>query len=547
MKPSTSLHHGASVSLWADTVPRKTFGRLENNLEVDVCVIGGGLGGLTTAYLLSLEGKQVCVIEDSEIGSGQSGRTTAHVTYSLDDRYYNIARIHGDRGAFLAAESHWAATNKINEIVHKEKIDCDFKFLNGYLFSAPGSSLNEIYKEHAAVHKIGMSEVSLVDEAPIQSFDTGPALCFPKQIKLHPLKYLNGLADIFIKRGGQIFTRTHAQEVKGGEDAYVKTRDGSIIKAKSIVVATNTPINDLFAIHTKQAAYRTYVIAAKIPKGLLEDALYWDTLDPYHYFRTDPFSETHDLLVLGGEDHKTGQNDHPEECFLRLEKWARARFNQLEEVIYRWSGQVMEPVDGLAFLGHNPMDKNNVYVITCDSGNGMTHCTIGAILITDQIMKRANFWEELYSPSRISLRSGAEYLSENFNAALQMSEWLTAKQITELDKIKHEEGGIYRRGMNIYAAYKNEYGRIELHSAVCPHLGCVVRWNSVEKSWDCPCHGSRFDCHGKVIEGPAVSNLKAINDLDPSDFDTLKIPVPPGDLVQEPPRTFSTPPPDLLT
>jgi glycine/D-amino acid oxidase-like deaminating enzyme len=186
--------------------------------------------------------------------------------------------------------------------------------------------------------------VNIVKGAPIDSFDTGPALHFSKQIKLHPIKYLNGLADSFIKRGGQIFTHTHAQEIKGGEKAFVKTRDGTFIRAKSIVVATNTPINDLFAVHTKQAAYRTYVIAAKIPKGLLADALYWDTLDPYHYFRTDsltktdPDFETHEMLVVGGEDHKTGQNDHPDESFTRLEKWTKSRFPAVGEILYTWSG-----------------------------------------------------------------------------------------------------------------------------------------------------------------------------------------------------------------
>lgn len=551
MKSQANLTQGASRSLWHETVPRKAYEKLDQDIEVDICVIGGGIGGLTTAYLLSLEDKKVCLIEAAEIGSGQTGRSTAHFTNALDDRYHNIARLHGDRGAYLAAESHWAALNKVHEIVDKEQISCDFKFVDAYLFSAAGSSLEEIYKEHAAVHKIGLSEVNLVEEAPIKSFSTGPALHFPKQIKLHPLKYIYGLADCLIHRGGQIYTRTPAQEVKGGDNAFVKTRDGTIIRAKSIVVATNTPINDLFAIHTKQAPYRTYVIALKIPKGIIKDALYWDTLDPYHYFRVDSLSEedpeflTHDLLILGGEDHKTGQNNDPQDCFTRLEKWARSRFPDLKEVLYSWSGQVMEPVDGLAYLGHNPMDKNNVYVITGDSGNGMTHCTIGAMLITDQIMNRENFWEKLYSPSRISLRASADYLSENINVALQMTEWLTAKPLTELENLGREEGDVFRKGMQIYAAYKNEYGRIELQSAVCPHLGGVVRWNKVEKSWDCPCHGSRFDCHGKVIEGPAISNLKTIEDIDPHDYKTLNVEVEPEDLLDQPGELIR--PTDLMT
>lgn len=515
------LHEGESRSEWLDTVEMPSCPALAENIDVDVCIVGAGLGGLTTAYLLLQEGKKVCILEDFEIGSGQTGRTTAHFTTALDDRYFELEKIHGLQGSRLAAESHAAAIKKVEQIIKDEKIDCELMRVDGYLFGAENQTEEILFKELEATHRAGLFSVNLLTRAPMDSFDTGPALHFPRQIKLHPLKYLKGLAECVTKAGGQIFTKTHVVEVKGGENAYVRTREGHTVFAKSIVVATNTPINDLFAIHTKQAPYRTYVIAAQIPKGNVPVALYWDTTKPYHYVRVES-GKVHDLLIVGGEDHKTGQNENPSDCYLRLEKWMRDRFHMTQEIIYRWSGQVMEPVDGLAYLGHNPMDRNNVYIITGDSGNGMTHCTIGGLLITDQIMSRPNEWESLYNPSRISLRATGNYLRENLNVAAQYKDWFTSgRTFEDVEDLQWGEGTVFRSGLRQIAAFKNQEGRLEFFSAACPHLAGVVQWNGAEKSWDCPCHGSRFDCHGKVIEGPAVEDLTPL-DFTADDLDSLQ-------------------------
>jgi Rieske Fe-S protein len=298
----------------------------------------------------------------------------------------------------------------------------------------------------------------------------------------------------------------------GGKACYVKTKEGFRINCQSIVVATNTPVNDRLAIHTKQYPYRTYAMAFKIPEGKMQKALYWDTEDPYHYIRL----ESNDVMIVGGEDHKTGQESYPESCFQRLESWVRSHFSFAGEVLYRWSGQVMEPMDGLGYLGHNPVDFDNVYVITGDSGNGMTHCTIGAMLITDQIMGRKNPWEELYKPSRISLRASTTFLKENLNMAAQYADWVTTESKDSLEDLAYGEGRVFRHGTQYIAAYRNDTGDYQTMTAVCPHLGGIVTWNSVEKSWDCPCHGSRFDCHGKVIEGPALSDLKRVDFEEPA-------------------------------
>jgi glycine/D-amino acid oxidase-like deaminating enzyme/nitrite reductase/ring-hydroxylating ferredoxin subunit len=524
-----------NISLWHDTEKMPRFSPLRQNIATDVCVVGGGIAGLTTAYLLIKEGKTVCLLEDFELGSGQSGRTTAHFVTALDDRYFEIEKYHGKKSARVAAESHSAAIDKVAMIVEEEKINCDLERIDGYLFADLDKRVGVLQKELEAVHKAGLFDVEMVNKSPLPSFDTGPCLRFPQQLQLHPIKYMRGLAKAIVERGGQIFTHTHVMKVNGGSSATVVTRDEFTVQCKSVVVATNTPINDLLAMHTKQAPYRTYVIGLLVPKDTIPKGLYWDTLDPYHYIRLQPglangSPATHDVLIIGGEDHKTGQDENPELRFNKLEAWARARFPMATDLVYHWSGQIMEPVDSLGYLGHNPLDRNNVYIITGDSGNGMTHTTIGAIIVCDQIMGRKNPWEEVYSPSRISIRATPEFLRENANVAFQYKDWLSFKVKPDLDTLPFGEGIVFRDGLNMIAAYKDEKGQIEFMSAACPHLKGVVSWNAVENSWDCPCHGSRFDCHGTVIEGPAFKDLKKIDPLDLDHSELLytdKRPLPP--------------------
>jgi nitrite reductase/ring-hydroxylating ferredoxin subunit len=265
------------------------------------------------------------------------------------------------------------------------------------------------------------------------------------------------------------------------------------------------------AIHTKQAPYVTYVIGVAVPKDSVTRALYWDTGDPYHYVRLQKADgNSHDVLIVGGEDHKTGQANDGEERFQRLEQWTRERFSNARDVQFRWSGQVMEPVDGVAFIGRNPLDEDNIYIATGDSGQGMTHGTIAGMLLTDLIQGRENKWEDLYSPSRIRLRSLPEYASENINVAGQYTDYVTAGDIKSEAELAPGCGAIMRDGVSKVAVLRDENGQVHKLSAVCPHLGCVVAWNSTERTWDCPCHGSRFSAEGRVYQGPANTNLSDV-------------------------------------
>jgi glycine/D-amino acid oxidase-like deaminating enzyme/nitrite reductase/ring-hydroxylating ferredoxin subunit len=504
-----------TVSVWmATTNEIPADGALAQDTQADVCVVGAGIAGMTTAYLLAREGKSVVVLDDGPIGGGMTGRTTAHLVNALDDRYFDLESYHGEKGARLAAGSHTAAIDRVETIVREAGIDCEFERLDGYLFTPPGESKEILQRELKATHRAGL-KTELVARAPIDSFDTGQALRFPHQAQFHPLKYLAGLAAAIKRFGGRIYTNTHASKIEGGDVARIETEGGQVVTAQAVVVATNTPVNDLVAIHTKQAPYITYVIGARVPRGSITRALYWDTPDPYHYLRIESVNNEgadkgYDILIVGGEDHKTGQAEDFEERYARLEAWTRERFPMVEAIEYRWSGQVLEPVDGLAFIGRNPLDADNVYIATGDSGNGMTHGTIAGILLTDLIQGRENEWAALYEPSRKTLKAIKEFAKENLNVAAQFVDYVTPGEVDSADEIAAGEGAIIRHGLTKVAAYRDETGTLHERSAVCTHLGCIVDWNTTEKTWDCPCHGSRFDALGRVVMGPANSDLAAV-------------------------------------
>jgi glycine/D-amino acid oxidase-like deaminating enzyme/nitrite reductase/ring-hydroxylating ferredoxin subunit len=499
---------GENVSVWLATAELLRQPPLTTNEEADVCVVGAGMVGITTAYMLALEGRSVIVIDDGAIGSGETHHTTAHLVNALDDRYFELEKLHGARGAKLAAHSHTAAIDAIEEIIGRENIGCDFERVDGYLFVPPGESTDILSRELAAAQRAGV-DVEYVEHIPLDFYDFGPALRFPRQGQFHAIKYLNGLAAAVKRLGGRIYGATHATDIEGGAQPRVKTASGAEIRANAVVVATNTPVNDRVTIHTKQAPYRTYVIGARVLSGSMPHVLLWDTPDPYHYARLQAANGDglHDFLIVGGEDHKTGQADDFDSRFAALEAWTRERFPMVEDIPLHWSGQVMEPVDGLAFIGRNPGEQN-VYIATGDSGNGMTHGTIAGLLLSDLIDGRDSDWATLYDPARKSLRAGFEYARENLNVAGQYADHVTPGDVKHVEDIPPGDGAVVRRGFRQIAAYRDDSGTLHEHSAVCTHLGCIVTWNATERSWDCPCHGSRYDkVDGHVLNGPAIVGL----------------------------------------
>ena len=494
-------------SVWTATAPDFPYGPLTRDLDVDVCIVGAGIAGLATAYLLAQAGKSVAVLDDGPPGSGMTQMTTGHLSYMMDDRYFELERLHGGKGSRLAAQSHSRAIDWIQAIVDAEGIDCDFSRVDGYLFLAAGDSAETLQHELHACHRAGLTRVRKLGRAPFDSFNTGPCLHFPSVAQFHALKFLRGLADAIEDSGGRIFSGTHVDDVQGGKNARIRA-GAHAVTARAVVVATNVPINDRLAIHTKQAPYMTYVIAATIPRDSVPHVLAWDTGDPYHYIRTQPFGDE-DLLIVGGEDHKSGQAHDPLARHALLETWTRERFPMMERVRFAWAGQVMETVDYLAFIGRNPGD-DNVFVATGDSGMGLTHGTIAGMLLSDLILGRDHAWASLYDPSRKTMGAAREFASENLNVARQYAQWLTAGEVESVDEVARDHGALLRMGLSKIAVYRDGEGNLHECRAICPHLGCIVQWNDGEKTWDCPCHGSRFDRFGHVINGPANRDLQPV-------------------------------------
>jgi glycine/D-amino acid oxidase-like deaminating enzyme/nitrite reductase/ring-hydroxylating ferredoxin subunit len=506
----------AHPSFWMDSIDPLIFPPLSENTKTEIVVVGGGIAGLTIAYSLSKIGKRVIVLERDYIGSGESGNTSAHITNALDERYFTLEALYGQEKTKLIAHSHTTAINFIEAAVIREGIDCDFQRVNGYLFLHPSDNRKNLEAEMHASNNAGIKTELMESTQGI--YPNAPCLRFPNQAQFHPLKYYYGLCRAIINCGGKIYTDTKVESIsKNG----VKTNQFTVT-AEHIVVATNTPINDLITMHTKQFPYRTYVIGARIPADSIESALYWDTGDqnskwiskPYHYIRVHPCDENYDLLICGGEDHRTGQSDKEamseQERFNVLEAWARQRFKNIHDVPYRWSGQVVEPVDSLAYIGRNP-GSDNIYIATGTSGNGITYGTIAGIIIPDLIHGYENPWEKIYDPSRLPTRAFKDYLSEVGNMTAQYADYFTPGDLQSIEQLQNDEGAIMKISGKRAAVYKDPDGTLNIYSAVCTHIGCSVHWNAAEKSFDCPCHGSRFSCKGKVLNGPANSDLKPLN------------------------------------
>ena len=492
-------------SLWIRTThpfPRLRSYVASPDATEDVIVIGAGIAGLSVALALLEEGRRVLVLEKTAIGAGQTLRTSAHLANALDDRFYSLERWHGQKGARHAAESHAGAIERIEHWCARYGIDCAFARIDGYLLAEGAADHDDLDREHEAASRAGL-DVEPVAEA-VDGLTLGKALRFRRQARIDPAAYLAGLAQAVEDRGGAL-VREEVLEIEGGEWATVRTAAGTEIQARAVIVATNVPFHEAIPVHTKQAPYRTFVQAYRIGRDDFPDILLWDMAEPYHYVRRfDDAASEASWLIVGGEDHKTGQGADSSP-FPALDEWTRARIPTVGAAEWSWSGQVIEPVDGLAFVGRDPGGMENVYIVTGDSGNGLTHATLAAEVLVALVQGRAEPWDGLYDPRRKPIRALATWMSENANVAVQYGDWLAAGDARPLEL---REGTVVRQGVHRIAVSRGAEGRLHAFSAVCPHLGGSVRWNPIERTWDCPCHGSRFDpVDGHVLNGPSPRGL----------------------------------------
>lgn len=497
-----------SKSYWMEGAPVIEAPRLDRNVSCDVVIVGSGIAGLSTAYELSLAGRDVVVIDRGGIGTGMTSRTTAHLATELDDFYSELINVRGEDEARLHYQSQVAAVDRIEQICRDENIEADFRRVDGFLIPTEEGPVADLQEEYDACKKLGVA-VEWADRAPIPGLDSGRSLRFPNQGRVHPTRYLAGLARAIVHRGGRIFAETpYVSESENDEGVEITTPGGAIIRARNAVFATNSPVNNKVEVHTKQVPDRTYVIAGRVPKGSVPDALIWDTYEAYHYVRIQELSATEDLLIVGGEDHRTGEENDMPARFAALSDWTRRRYPSFSRSDYSWSGQVLEPIDFTPFSGRNPGSRH-IFIHTGDSGQGITNGVAGSLTISSLILEGSSAYERVFDPDRKSASSSsvAEFVRGQVGAVKNLAEHLTPGELSSLDELKPGEGGILRRGLTKIAAYRDKDGAIIERLAACTHMGCTVHWNSFERCWDCPCHGSQFAPDGQVLNGPAVQPL----------------------------------------
>lgn len=488
-------------TLWLDTAPRQHHPRLAGEIRADVVVVGAGIAGVTTAWLLQRAGKRVALVEACDVGSGETGHTSAHLTAVQDTRFYEIARTFGRESARRMAMGGMEAIALVERLSTELGIACDFARVPGYLFTETRGDLHEIEREAEAAAAAGL-RVQLVDDVPLP-FPTVGALRFEDQAVFHPLKFLRGLAAAFVEAGGQLFTNSRVIDVDDGRPSRVRTADGSVT-AHDVVIATDAPIHDRLRVHARISPYRTYIVTAKVAEPL--PGVFWDTADPYHYIRT--WSGPDGVVaIVGGEDHRVGAVEDTDACYDRLANWTEPRLGTRADRV--WSGQVNEPADGLPFIGRNPLSLH-LYVATGFSGTGLANGLVAGTILAEELQGHTHPLARTLSATRVKpLAQAKEAIVHNLeNARYLVGDRIAPPaEVRSLDEVPRGEGRIVRLGAERLAVYRDEDDALQAVSPVCTHLGCYVHWNGGERSWDCPCHGSRFDTAGQVIHGPAVKAL----------------------------------------
>jgi len=475
--------------------------------EVYDCLIaGGGITGLTTALLLQKAGKHTVIAEARRIGFGTTGGTSAHINTFADTTYPEAEKAFDEKGARLFANAINEGFELIRANIDNLKISCDYETKTGFLYAEDEDQVRQLDEIYAGAAKVCVP-VKYTDEVPTP-VSYLKALQFDGQAQFHPLKYLQGLQKAYLAAGGIILENTRITGIETNNGIHKAESGTTSFRAKAVIYATHMPPNiNLFNFEC--APYRSYVMAVKLKSGKYPDGLIYDCQEPYHYVRTHIIGGQ-ELLIAGGLDHKTGHED-PEKAFGDLEKYIRKYYN-VSSIKYQWSSQYYIPADGLPYVGQLPFAGENIYCATGFNGNGMMLGSISAKILTDLVLGRENPYTDLFKTSRIKpVDSFSEFVQENADVAYHfVADRIGVHETDSLKRLQPGTGKVVEIDGEKIAAYRDETGAIHALNPVCTHAKCIVNWNSEEKSWDCPCHGARFDIDGKVLTGPATRDLQQI-------------------------------------
>jgi len=502
-------------SYWRKSTALPRFEKLKSDCKVDVVVIGAGITGITAAYLLKKTGHTVALLERGRLGGFDTSNTTAHLSCVTDVRLHELVHTFGKETARAVWDGGRAAIDLIFNNVGNESIDCEFTWVSAYLHASPQSEAKKerqsLEKDCQIANELGFAAQVLESVPLFNRF----GVKFLHQAKFHPLKYLAALSRNSPGDGSHVFENTESVEIQS-EPLSVNT-ERNRIGCSYIVLATHNPlmgkanVASATLFQTKLFLYTSYVLGAKIPAGIATEASFWDTGEPYNYLRIDK-RRGFDYAIFGGEDHKTGQVKETAGAYARLEK-KLIRLIPAAKIDSRWSGQVIETVDGLPYMGES---ADRQFVATGFAGNGMTFGTLGAMMAVDAFLKRKNPWQKVFDVHRKKVIGGAwDYLRENKDYPYYLvRDWLAGAEGKSLRSLRRNEGKILQLDGKKVAAYRDGDGKVSLCSPVCTHLKCIVGWNDAEKTWDCPCHGSRFAATGEILTGPAEEPLEKISPPD---------------------------------
>lgn len=489
-------------SIWKATAPETSYPSLERNHSVDVAIVGGGITGITSAYLLARSGKKVAVLEKDRVAGGTTGDSTGNLYAMVDKRLHHIQSKWNKETAGVVAGSRMAAVNMVENLVEKHQINCAFRRVPWILFSENEED-ETIEKELKAAVDYGL-ETQILHDLPLP-VPVKKALRVENQAQFNPAAFVRGLSQVIDSSKCSIYENSEVTGIDRRDDRLIlKTRKAEVT-ADKVIMATHTP-KGIFGHHTAVYPYREYGVAARVSKQLPE-GIFWDTDSQSHHSMRSYHTEEGSFLIVVGGHHKVGEEENSLKYYRRLEDDAKRRFG-LSSIDYRWSAQHYKPADGLPFIGES--GSNNIFIATGFSTDGLTYGVLSAMILDDLINDRHNPWAETYKALRFTpLKSAGEFFKENAHVPGHLAKNIPGiGSHKKLADVRPGEGKIVEEGSHKLAVHRDQAGQLHCVSASCTHMGCVVEWNNAEYSWDCPCHGSRFTIHGEVIEGPAYHPLE---------------------------------------